>query len=400
MNDAPPEALPDYILNARRDCPEPLQAARALRPLIEAHAAEGVRLGYVPDAVIQALCESGLWGLKVPRAFGGAEVDARTYIDVIEELSYADGSTGWVVMAGGFAGGGAVGLGPSAVERIYGDARGLVSAAQVSSLGKAERTDGGYRVWDGHFHFGSSSRYASWFGGAFALYEDGKPLFNEAGRPKTIMCWTSRDKVLLKDNWDVLGLVATGSYDFDFVDQFIPDDWVSGLPGRRNIGAPIHAITVSIGHVAWALGVGQRALDELQALAMRKRRFQRTTLIDQSRFQLEFGRRLAAMRAARALVHKAYDDWYEAAKQGPVGIEIRAQGRLAACYATETALEVAQFAMFSSGSDGVRNRNGENTLQRAFRDMQAGATHRHIDQDILIECTQVALGVADPNLEL
>ena len=46
----------------------------------------------------------GIWGLKVPREFGGAEVDAHTYIDVIEELSYADGSTGWVVMAAGFAG--------------------------------------------------------------------------------------------------------------------------------------------------------------------------------------------------------------------------------------------------------------------------------------------------------
>jgi alkylation response protein AidB-like acyl-CoA dehydrogenase len=400
MFDGVPDELPDYIRNARRDCPEPLKAARALRPIIEAGAAEGADLAYVNETVIRALCASGVFGLKVPRKFGGAEVDARTYIDVIEELSYADGSTGWVVMAGNFAGGGGVGLGPSAVERIYGGNEGIICAAQISSLGKAERVDGGYRIWDGHFHFGSSSRYSSWFGGAFAVEDNGQPVLNENGRRKIIMCWTSRDKVRLKDNWDVFGLQATGSYDFDFVDQVVPDDWVTGLPGRPSTAGPIHAITVSIGHVAWALGVGRRALDEIHALAARKRRFQRTTLIDQPRFQLEYGRHLAAMQAARALVHKVYDAWYALAQKGPVGIEMRAEARLAACWATEVALAAAQFSMFSAGSDGVRNQHGCNTLQRVFRDMQTGATHRHIDQDTLIECAQVALGVADPLLDL
>jgi len=399
MIDGVPDKLPDFIRHASRACPEPLNAARELRPVIEAGAAEGERLSHVPDGVIRAICEAGIWGLKVPRQFGGAEVDARTYIDVIEELSYADGSTGWVVMAAGFAGGG-VGLGPSAMDRIYGGDEGIIGAAQVSSLGKAERVDGGYRVWDGHFHFGSGSRYASWFGGAFAVHKDGEPVLNEQDKPVTIMAFTSREKVRLKGNWDVVGLAATGSYDFDFLDQEIADDWIFGLPGRDYVGGPIHAIGVSIGHVAWALGVGKRALDEIHALATRKRRFQRTTLIDQPRFQLEYGRHLAAMQAARTQVHKVFDDWYEAAKQGPVGIEVRAQARLTSCWATEVALAAAQFAMFSAGSDGVRNRDGDNTLQRVFRDMQTGATHRHIDQDTLIECAQVSLGVADPFLAL
>lgn len=56
--------------------------------------------------------------------------------------------------------------------------------------------------------------------------------------------------------------------------------------------------------------------------------------------------------------------------------------------------------MFAAGSNGVRNQEDGNTLQRVFRDMQAGATHRHVDQETLIECTQVELGVADPLLEL
>jgi alkylation response protein AidB-like acyl-CoA dehydrogenase len=400
MVDGAPDELPDYIKHAARSCPEPLKTARELRPIIEAGAAEGERLAYVPDDVIRALCDAGVWGLKVPRRFGGEEVDARTYIDVIEELSYADGSTGWTVMAGNFAGGVGAVLGPSAAEHIYGGQDGIISATQISALGKAERVEGGYHVTEGHFHFGSASRYASWFGGAFAVEDKGKPVLDDHGRPKVIMCFTSRDKVRIKENWDVMGLAATGSYDFDLVDQDIPDDWVAGLPGRPFAGGPIHMVGVSMAHAAWALGVGRRALEEIHQLAFGKRRFQRTTLIDQPRFQLEYGRQLAAMRAARALVYEAFDRWYQAATLGPVGIEIRADARLAACWATEIAVGAAHFAMLSAGSDGVRNRDGSNTLQRVFRDMQTGATHRHIDQDVLIECSQVNLGVADPALQL
>jgi alkylation response protein AidB-like acyl-CoA dehydrogenase len=398
MFDAIPDELPDWIKAAPRYCAEPLKTARSLRPVIEAGAAEGARLGYVPYEVIRPLVEAGMWGLRIPREFGGSEVDARTYIDVIEELSYADGSTGWVVMASGFGGGGGLGLGPSAVEQVYHGGEGNITAAQISSLGRADRVDGGYRV-SGSFHFGSGSRYASWFAGAFVEHQNDKPVLKENGKPKTIMCTAPRRNIRLKGNWDVMGLAATGSYDFDFADVFIADDFVAGLPGRRKIAGPSHAIGVSIGHVAWALGVGLRALDEIHALAQRKKRFGRTTLIDQPVFQLEYGRQLASMQAARALVHKVFDDWHEEAKLGPVRVETRAQARLASCWATEAALKAGQFAMFSAGSDGVRNNEGDNTLQRVFRDLQVGGTHRHIDGNILIECAQFALGVGDPDSE-
>jgi alkylation response protein AidB-like acyl-CoA dehydrogenase len=399
VRQAPPAELPDWVRNAARDCKEPLKTARELRPVIEAGAIEGARLGYLPDSVVRPMVEAGMWGLRVPREFGGAEVDPHTYIDVIEELSYADGSAGWTVMASNFGGGGGLGLGPSAVERIYGGNEGIITAAQISKLGTAHRVDGGYQA-NGVFQFGSGSHYASWFSGAFVVHEDGKPVIGENGKPKVLMLTTDRKHIRFLGNWDVMGLSATGSYDWEFIDQFVPDDWVGGLPGRRKIGGPTHAIGVSIGHVSWALGVGKRALDEIQDLAKRKRRFQRTTLIDQQTFQLEYGRHLTSMEAARGLVHKVFEDWHQAAKQGPVSIEVRAQARRASCWATEVAHQAAQFAMFSSGSDGVRNRGGDNVIQRVFRDTQVGATHRHIDQNTLVDCTQVALGIAEADLEL
>ena len=89
----------------------------------------------------------------------------------------------------------------------------------------------------------------------------------------------------------------------------------------------------------------------------------------------------------------------EAAKKGQHGIAHTAQARLTSCWATEVALAAAQFAMFAAGSSGLRN-DEANLIQRAFRDLQTGSTHRHIDQEVLIECTQVALGIAEPGLML
>jgi len=387
--------LPAWLTGASRTCEDPIGVARGLRPIIEAGAAEGARRGYISDEVGQALASSGLWGLRLPRESGGMEAPPAAYIAVIEELSYADPSTGWAFMASSFAAGQAVRLGPSAVQAIYGGDDGFIIAGQVSTLGRAEAVEGGYRV-QGDFHFGSGSQFASWFLGAFALFSDGEPVLNDLGKQTIIVCFTSREKVRLKGNWDVMGLAATGSVDFEFIDQVIPLDFVMGVPGRPDNEAPTHKIGVSVGHTAWALGAGKRALDEIFHLAQRKQRFKRTTLIDQPVFQKQYGEHLAALLAARALTITVFDDWFEAAKRGKPSLEVRARARLAAAWATDVALKVGQFAMFSAGSDGVRNNHGENTIQRVYRDLQVGSTHRHVDGNILIEASQVALGVVDP----
>jgi alkylation response protein AidB-like acyl-CoA dehydrogenase len=400
MFDAEPEELPAWIRTAPRFCEDPVKTARELRPILEAGAAQGAREAKLTEEVLRALAGSGLFGLRISRQFGGIEADPRPYIDAISELSYADGSAGWVIMASTFSAGSiGLGLGPGAIEQLYGTDGGFMAAGQISTLGKAEAVaGGGYRI-SGLFHFGSGSQIASWFLGAFQLHEDGKPVF-ENGRPKVITCCAPRRDIRLRGNWDVMGLAATGSYDFEFPEQEIHPDYVAGLPGRPSRAGPIHAVGVSIGHVAWALGVGDRALDEIKQLAMSKRRFQRATLIDQPSFQQEYGRHRAALDACRALTYAVFDEWFEAAKQGPVSLELRAKARQASCWATEAVHKAAQFAQFAAGSDGVRNRDGENRLQRVFRDIQTGSTHRHVDGNILIEAAQIGLGVADLSADL
>jgi alkylation response protein AidB-like acyl-CoA dehydrogenase len=401
MRDLPSAELPEWLIKAPLFNKDPVGAARALRPVIEEGAAEGERLGYIPDKVVRAIADAGLFGLFVPREMGGIEADPDTYISTIEELSYADGSTGWVLMATTFGiSGAALWLGASAIESMFEKREGFICAGQIAPLGKAERVSGGYRV-SGVFQFGSGARLASWLFGAFVLTKDGKPDLSPEGKPQLIWAFGPRHHIRLReDSWDVMGLKATASYDYEFVEQFVPDDFVMFPFTRKRRGGPVYELGVAMAHVSWALGVGMRVLDEIKDLAARKRRVGRATLIDQPTFQRDFAQAFASMQAARAYVRNTFNAWFEAAKHGKPNQEMRAQGRLAACWATEVAANVGRFAYLAAGSDGLRNHGGDNRLQRCFRDLHAGTQHKIIEDNIQIECGTVLLGISDPNLVL
>src|SRR6185437_4645539 len=73
--------------------------ARALRPVIEQDAARAEAESSTTRAVVDALADAELFWILVPRDLGGAEAGIEDALAVFEELAYADGSTGWSVMA-------------------------------------------------------------------------------------------------------------------------------------------------------------------------------------------------------------------------------------------------------------------------------------------------------------
>jgi alkylation response protein AidB-like acyl-CoA dehydrogenase len=397
----PNAPLPDWVRRAARSCADPVAVARALRPVLEAGAAESERLGRLCDASAKALCASGLFGMVLPVEFGGMECDPVTMIEVLEEVSSADGSAGWVLVATTFCIAGAASwLGPAAIDAMFHRDNGYLCAGQIAKNGVAEQVDGGWRV-RGRFHFGSGAQLASWFLGAFRLHEHGSPVFDERGEPRIVWFYAPRSQVELDPaSWDVAGLRATASYDFTFVDQVLHDDFVMIPPRRTRRGGPAMDLGVSLGHVAFSLGVGRRILDEVQALAAGKRREGRTTLIDQPTFQRDFGMHRAAVDAARSHIRAVYADWYDDARRnGTAGTATRAAARLAACWGTKVATDAGQWAYLAAGTDGLRT-DAHGVLQRCHRDLQASAVHRHVDDNVLVEAAGVLLGAPAPGVQL
>ena len=59
----------------------------------------GEKQGRLTDECVAALKEATIFSLFVPKSLGGAEVWPVEGLEIVETLSRADASTGWVVMA-------------------------------------------------------------------------------------------------------------------------------------------------------------------------------------------------------------------------------------------------------------------------------------------------------------
>ncbi|MCZ9639323.1 SfnB family sulfur acquisition oxidoreductase [Pseudomonas sp. NC26] len=75
---------------------EALEVAHQVAALLREGAAERDRRREVPADVVDAYSNSGLWGITVPRAHGGAEVSYATLAQVIAIVSAADPSLGQI----------------------------------------------------------------------------------------------------------------------------------------------------------------------------------------------------------------------------------------------------------------------------------------------------------------
>ena len=79
-----------------RDDVEALAVARSLAEQFRQHSAVRDRERRLPHLELEQFSRSGLWGISVPKAFGGAGVSSVTLAEVIRLISAADGSLGQI----------------------------------------------------------------------------------------------------------------------------------------------------------------------------------------------------------------------------------------------------------------------------------------------------------------
>ena len=383
------------------ETPAPVDLARELAPFLEAHAdanEDGVTLA---APIVAALHDRGLFHVLVPEAFGGAEVPVRVAYEVFEEVARADGASGWSLMAGAIYLAVAAGYLPDeGAAAVFADPR-AVAAGQVAPLGTATIDAGRGWAVEGQFGFASGGLHASWFYGGFREHDtSGEPVMRADGLPRVVVGLFPKSAVELLGNWDVLGLVGTGSVDYRIRARHLDPDFCFPLfepdlrRGHPRLGMGLPGLTC-IGHAAFATGVARRALDELVTLAASKRRIGRATLIDDAVFQYRYARAETQLAAARALALSALEELEEAAMSGTISTRARTMARLAATHAAGTALEVAADAFRFSGSTGLRNGSA---LQRCYRDLSAGEQHVFTDHNSYRDAGRLLLGVGPDHL--
>src|SRR5262249_26947717 len=123
----------DYLRRAREMAPELAAAADQIE-----HRRE------LPEAVVTALVERGLFRLLLPRSLGGAELLPADFVPIIEEIAKADASTAWCLNQASGCSMTAAYLDPDAACEIFGGPRGIL--AWGPGPGTARVVEGGYRV--------------------------------------------------------------------------------------------------------------------------------------------------------------------------------------------------------------------------------------------------------------
>jgi alkylation response protein AidB-like acyl-CoA dehydrogenase len=377
-----------------------------MRDLVRGEAGESERLRTLSPAVVEEMWASDLMPAFNPKAAGGVEPSFQEMIDTWIEMAWQDGSFGWIGIANlpsTFAA--ATYLPDDGFAEVFtaNDNR-ITIGGQYFPNGQGVAVDGGYRL-SGAWSFGSGTGHSAYIGAGFFPMDNGEMRWVSEGIPDMRVAFVPRDEVTFTDGWHVQGLKGTGSYDYNITDVFVPERRTIPLfvrePARGSSAASRMGLmpVTAAGHASFALGVAKSMLDDVEELAATKVRMSdMATLATRQTFQKGLAHHVAAWRAARLLVLDAFATAEAAVDAGQdLTPQLRADMRVAAVYATDTARAAAEWAHLAAGTTAIREGS---RLERAFRDIYTGTQHAFISEKVAMDVAQIWLGLIDDQFGL
>jgi alkylation response protein AidB-like acyl-CoA dehydrogenase len=188
-----------------------LHAAIAMTPTINTIVDEIERERRLPQPVVREMERGGIFGMAMPRAWGGPELDPMTQFRVIEALAMVDGSVGWCAMINCDGGYVTAFLDQDVARAMYPDIS-VATAATVTPAGRAQRVPGGYRL-SGRFPFTSGCHHCEWAWVGCTVIDEDRQLVTLDGVPQTRQCLVRISQCEILDTWYTTGLRGTGSND-------------------------------------------------------------------------------------------------------------------------------------------------------------------------------------------
>ena len=352
--------------------------AAELRDFIKSEAGKPENAATTSLNVVEAMREAGFYWLLVPESLGGADTGVCEFTALAEEVSSADSSTGWSLAAQSIATMVAANFCSDAhVERMFGGARLPVMSATYAPTGKAIQMGNTYKG-SGRYGFGSGCSHADWVSSAFVLQEEGKPVLQADGQPRVIGAFLPAEKIQILGNWDVVGMEATGSFDYEVPEQAFPADWTFNQywtePMRQSRAATIGTlVSVCAGHTGVALGIARRSLHEAAHVAsLKKRLYATASIADTPTFRLDFVRNEVLFQAARARAYELFANVDRKANVGEALTEAEIQQIRQITTWTHQVCRNVAVASYSSVSSSLRR---PSVLAQNLLDAAVAAQH-------------------------
>lgn len=334
----------------------------------------------------QELREHKLMSALVPSDLGGGGATHAEICEVLREIAHCCGSTALALSMHTHLVAAAVWRhrqgqpAEALLRKVAASELVLVSTGAgdwIDSVGRAERVTGGYRV-------NALKRFASGCpAGDLAITT--APFDDPQRGPEVLHFAVSlrAEGVSIREDWDTLGMRATGSHSLEFKDVFVPEEAVT-LRRARGQWHPSWNVVLIVAapiYMAPYVGIAERAAELAREAASRRAG---DAIVLQGLGEVENALAMARM-ALKDMVENANGLDFEAV------VERANRAVIAKTIATKAALDTVHKSLELFGGSGLYRTH---ELERLLRDVQGAPFHPLPEKKQLAFSARVALGLS------
>ena len=362
------------------DYAEAVRRAHALVPQLRALAGSAEEARRITPEILALLHQSGMLRFLQPKRWGGMELDFVSVFDLPEIIGRGDASIAWNVGNLGIHHWMLALFDPKIQEEVWGeDPDAIIASGIAYPQGRARKVDGGI-VLSGFWNFSSGVDPSSWNQLA-CIVRDGEKVVDHR------MCMIPRKDFEVIDDWQTLGMRATGSKSVKVEELFVPEyrsmsmytaRGGSDFPGAKANPNPLYRVPLGgIGtHCLGGsiIGNAQAALDlTIESVKERSTSYATMKMRDFQTVQVRTGAAGAKIDMARVSMHNDCLDAQRFAAAGtmpPMADKLR--WRRNCSLACKLAVEAVDTLHEMAGANGIYNKY---PLERLFRDAHTGSAH-------------------------
>lgn len=357
-----------------------VKSARDLVPVLKKRAPEAAARGALHDQTIQDMKDAGFFRIVQPARWGGYELDPHVFFEVQMIVAEGDMSAAWVLGVVAIHNWQLALFDDRAAQDVWGKDNSTLVSSSYMPVGKVTRVEGGFRI-SGRWGFSSGSKHCDWvFLGSMI------PPLNAGDPPDMRTFLLPKSDYKIVDNWEVMGLRATGSHDIVVEDAFVPeyrthkagDGFAMCSPGNAVNTAPLFRIPfgqIFVRAVSTAaIGALRGAMDayiEVTSKRVGMNDGKRTAGDPTAQYNLALAGSIAD--ELQLVLFRNFDRLMEAARGGtPLSIEERIKMRFDSALVLQRCVEGVDLLMACAGGMGTFLNHPVN---RYFLDIHTGRGH-------------------------
>ncbi|MBM2809249.1 MAG: putative hydroxylase [Chloroflexi bacterium] len=345
---------------------------------IEQHRDDGERERRLPDAVVRAMSDAGLFQLWTPKEYGGSEIDLPAFMEAVEHVSQMDGAAGWVfanLAAGAVL---AAFLPEEGAKEIYANGPNVPIPGSVAPKGRATPVNEGYRL-SGQWPLASGCHHGDWLGAVALVFDGDAPRMGPGAAPDFRVMFFRREDCQILDTWNSMGLRGTGSTDFTVADVFVPEHRVFSLfTTTPQVSGPLFKTGImplfSMALASVLLGTARASIDAFVALAREKTpTMSQTGLASRPTIHAEVARAEALVQSSRAYLYQVARDLMDAVRTSKgVPEDVEANRRLACVNTGASCVKAVDMVFALAGATPIYSGH---RLERCLRDIHTAGQH-------------------------